>query len=152
MKGISLIEVLIVMVIIVLIAMFIVPKFLDYYYQDQVRGDSLKIAATLRAARDKSRMQEDNQSWGVYFVNSSSGTDYFILYKGAPYSGSSVNVQRVNLNPNVQFSTPPSSSTLDVSFNKMTGLPASTASIIISLINNPTSATISVLGSGEVQY
>lgn len=150
-KGISLVELLIVIGIIVIMAVVLTPQLLGYYFKSQLTGDTAKIASTLRAARDKSITQEDATQWGVHFVNPSSGLDYYILFKGASYPGT--DVKRINLNPNVIFASIPSGSSTDRIFSKMIGLPSSTSSIIISLTNDSNaSSTISITSSGEIQY
>lgn len=148
----SLIELLIVIGIISILATLLTSNLLNTFYQNNLKGDASKIAATLRAARDKSITQENSQQWGVHFVNSSTSTDYYVLFGGPSFSSSTI-ISRVNLNPDVVFQNPPNSSSTDIIFQKMTGLPVATSSIIISLMNNSSNAmTISIISSGEVQY
>jgi Tfp pilus assembly protein FimT len=150
-KGVSFIEILIIIGIVALMTMFLAPNLLKYYYKTQVEKDAQRIVATLRMARDNSISQKDSLSWGVHFENATN-TDFFILFKGDSYSLGTP-VQRVNLSANVIFSNIPQSSSTDIIFSKLSGLPASTSSIIISLANDSSVYhNIKIFPSGEINY
>jgi len=137
--------------IVVIIAVFLTPQFLGFFYQSQLEGDVSKITAVLRGARDKSITQEDGFGWGVHFVNSGGAGGHYILFKGGSYPG--VDVSRINLNSNINFSSIPSGSSTDVIFSKMFGLPSGVNSLIISVISRPDLfSIINITSSGEIQY
>jgi hypothetical protein len=125
---------------------------IDFFYARSLDDDAAKIAFTLRGARDRSVTQQDAGAWGVHFVNPASGGDYYQVFRGDTYAVGTV-VEQINLNETVQFTTPPVSSSTDVLFSKINGLPSGASSVILSLISKPaTTHTVTVLTSGQIQY
>lgn len=150
--GISLIEIIVVMGIFAVLAASLRFFPIDYFYARSLEDDATKIAFALRGARDRSITQESASAWGVHFENGPTGGDYFQVFKGDAFASGTV-AERINLNETVQFTAPPSSSSTDVLFSKVAGLPTGGGSIIISLIAKPSvSKTITVLANGQIQY
>lgn len=150
--GISLVEVLIVMGIFTILAASIRFLPIGYFYEQSLADDAAKIAFTLRGAHDRAVTQEQQNSWGVHFVNGATGVDYYQVFSGSSFASGTV-IERVNLNETIRFTTPPVASSTDVLFAKMTGLPTGAGSIIISIITRPSSSkTITVLANGQIQY
>lgn len=151
-SGFSLLEFLIVIVIFGILTMIVSYNLVSFYNRKNLDNDTEKIAYTLRSARDKSIVQDESSQWGVHFENPASGVGFFEIFKGAAYSSSTVSFRKT-LHPGNQFSDPAASSSKNIIFSKIEGLPPSASLIIISLKNNPTaSRTITVLSRGEIQY
>lgn len=151
-SGFSLVEVIVVMGIFVMIIASIRFFPIDYFYARSLEDDAAKIAFTLRGARDRAIAQEQASAWGVHFVNGASGVDYYQVFKGNTFASGTV-VERVNISEAIQLTSPPSASSTDIVFAKMTGLPTGASSIIISIIKKPSSSkTITVPGNGQIQY
>lgn len=151
-EGVTLIELVVVMGIFVMLAATIRFFPIDFFYVQSLNDDAAKVASVLRGARDRSVTQEGASAWGVHFVNNATGTDYYQVFKGDTFATGIV-TERINLNETVQFVTPPSASTTDVMFSKMSGLPTGASSIIISLIVKPSAVkTITIVGSGQIKY
>lgn len=142
--GFTLVEILIVLGVIAVLASFTGLNLVGIYHQRNLNNYSLKIVYILRAARDKSINQENASGWGVHFDNSSSS---FALFQGSSYN-SGIVYQYIRLSSDVQFVAPASGQ--DIVFAKITGLPSSTSSVIISLVNDAnTSSTITINSNGE---
>ncbi|OGM94687.1 hypothetical protein A2524_02175 [Candidatus Wolfebacteria bacterium RIFOXYD12_FULL_48_21] len=150
--GMSLIELVIVMGIFIVLVTSIRFFPIDFFYAQSLSDDATKIAFTLRGTRDRAVAQDSESMWGVHFVNEATGTDYYQVFMGDTFASGAV-VERVNLNETVQFTAPPSASSTDVLFSKLSGLPTGSGSLIISLISDPTKTkTITILGNGQVDY
>lgn len=150
--GLSLIEIIVVMSIFIVLAASIRLFPIDYFYEQSLNDDAAKIAFTLRGAHDRAVAQERQNAWGVHFVNGPTGIDYYQVFVGSTFAGGTV-VERVSLNETIKFDTPPASSSTDIIFSKMSGLPTGASSIIISIITKPSSSkTITVLANGQIQY
>ena len=90
-----------------------------------------EISTAMLDARNKSISQLNGSAWGVHFENNSSVQKYEI-FEGSDYA-SSTKAGTYPLTEGVQFSNPFSSSTIDLSFAKVTG--ALSSSQIISIID-----------------
>lgn len=151
-RGITMIELVVVMGIFAILAVSVRFFPIDLFYAKSLDDDATKIAFALRGAHDRAVAQEGASAWGVHFVNGPSGGDYYQVFEGDSFAAGVV-AERVNLNETVQFLTPPSSSSSDVLFAKMTGLPSGASSLIISLVSKPSATkTISILSNGQIQY
>ena len=151
-SGMSLVEIIIVMGIFVVLVASIRFFPIDYFYAQSLNDDATKIAFALRGARNRAVAQDSGSAWGVHFVNDAAGADYYQVFKGDAFASGTV-FERVNLNETVQFTSPPSASSTDVTFSKVGGLPTGASSLIISLISEPTKTkTITILGTGQVDY
>jgi len=150
--GMSLIELIVVMGIFIVLVTSIRFFPIDFFYAQSLNDDATKIAFTLRGTRDRAVAQDAESMWGVHFVNESTETDYYQVFKGDTFAEGAV-VERVNLNETVQFTSPSLGSSEDVLFSKLNGLPTGANSLIISLISEPTETkTITVLENGQVDY
>lgn len=150
--GFSLMEIIVVMGIVAVLVASIRFFPVGYFYAQSLDDDAAKIAFTLRGAHDRAVNQEQASAWGVHFVNDASGVDYYQVFKGDTFASGTV-VERVNMNETIQLVSPPSASSTDILFAKMTGLPTGSSSIIISMITKPSSSkTITVLANGQIQY
>ena len=116
------------------------------------------IAGTLRQAQNRSVIQDQNVSWGVYFSNSTNTAPFYALFSNS-YSTATV-VNRYALPTDILFSTSSiaSGATFTITFAPISGLPSASTSIVINLIgggaNNSgasvTRATIGISGAGLI--
>lgn len=135
-KGITFIEILLTMMILGMLAVIVAPSLLNYYRQSQLAHDNALIAATLRDAQSRAISQENGTSWGVYFVNQDvSSTYYYKLFYGSSYALGTV-ISTTYLSGIVAFGNPSSSSTKEIVFSQLTGLPAAANTTTIQFISN----------------
>lgn len=150
-KGVSFIEIMIVIGIVAGLAMIGGLNLLGVYKQRALENDAAQIAFSLRAARTKSITQENTDQWGVRLDNSSTSGFYEIFY-GPTYNPNNIMAGK-NLNPSVQFVNPAPGNYLDISFSKIYGLPSNSTSIIISLKGDSSrQKIITINNNGEVNY
>lgn len=148
--GFTLIELIIVMAItaIIIVGSYGILGF-NFKSRNELELAAREIVSVLRNAQDRSISQEDGVQWGVYFENMSNNSGFYVLYKGA----TTTFISKKNLNPNIKFSDPLIGNSKDISFNKMSGLPVSSTTIVIFLENNSlATTTITVNLNGQIQY
>ncbi|HDZ54817.1 MAG TPA: hypothetical protein ENI19_03075 [Candidatus Nealsonbacteria bacterium] len=80
MKGLSLIEVLLVTMVIMILFALILPFGLDFYKSQQLETHTQGILQTLRRAQIKAMATEGDSSFGIYITN-----DNYTLFKGISY-------------------------------------------------------------------
>lgn len=116
--------------------------------------DSVKaqMVSLLNEARSRSVSQEDGESWGVRFVNSSSAP-FYALFK-ATYSASTERGHyRLPTNVSYASSTFPVDTEKEIMFREISGFASGSPSINILQVVYPfTSSTISVSSSGVITY
>lgn len=149
-RGITLIELLIVLGIIAIIMSVGAVNFFGFKQKNDLDLAANQIVSVLRNAQERSRSQEDGSDWGVRFGNPISGGDFFSLFKGNVFSDAGV-VSRINISPTVIFIDPAENSSKDVVFGKITGLPNASTTIIIALRSDSSKTkTITVNSNGRI--
>lgn len=110
-----------------------------------------EIAADLKWTMSRSLAQESNDQWGVRFSNPSGGAGYYEIWHGTSYASGTV-VGRTDLHGSVAFSDPVTGATKDIVFLKSTGLPMSSASLVLYSTGSGATGTIDVNSQGRVDY
>ncbi|MBI5079210.1 prepilin-type N-terminal cleavage/methylation domain-containing protein [Candidatus Wolfebacteria bacterium] len=152
MKSFTLIEILIVVGIMTILAAIGSVSFFSFRAQNNLNLTTKEILSLLRNAQNRSITQENGVNWGVRLGNPSNQDGFYALFQGAAYSSANT-VLRANLPPAVQFNDPLSGANKDIVFNSISGLPADSATVIISLKNNPSDTrTIIINANGQIQY
>ncbi|MST04207.1 MAG: prepilin-type N-terminal cleavage/methylation domain-containing protein [Candidatus Pacebacteria bacterium] len=134
-SGLTLIELLVVVGIIAALSGFGMSNLFGFKAGQDLDNTAKEIVASLRDASSKSVTGEDlniqGERWGVHFDNSGS-SDFYEVFKGTTYPGTAYS-KRV-LNPRLEFEVPNNNSSLDIFFDKLTGITNSlqTVKIIIS--------------------
>ena len=117
-------------------------------FEDQVSV----IVADLQSTRERSRVQEGGEGWGIHFDNpAGTGSDFYDIWYGASYGAGTIASHSV-LSQGVEFTTPGAGSTLDVVFAKATGLPIASSTINIRSTQSGATATIDINVQGRVDY
>jgi len=148
----TLVELLITIGVIAILATTSFLSVVNYKQRQSLGFATQEIVTVLRNAQDRSLAQEGGNRWGVYFMNSASGDDFYDLFTGISYASSGI-VSRSVLPSGVQFTTPASGSNITVIFSPVTGLPDDAATVKISLVGtSTTSSTITVNSNGKIQY
>ncbi|MDO8265300.1 MAG: prepilin-type N-terminal cleavage/methylation domain-containing protein [Candidatus Parcubacteria bacterium] len=113
-KGITILELLIVMAIIAAMASFSVPATLDFYRSQQMQSDTKGILQALRETQSKAMSVESDSGFGIYFE-----TARYISFKGDSYAGRDIAFDQIfNLAP-----TDALSGLKEIVFSKSEGLP-----------------------------
>jgi prepilin-type N-terminal cleavage/methylation domain-containing protein len=127
--GFTLIELIVVLGLMAFITTFSFLYLGNYSKINSLKRNGEKIVEALRATRQKSITQEKGLKWGMRFLNSTSSQSY-ILFGGSSFE-SSTNRSIYLLSNRIAFSNPYPSSSLDLIFNAVNGIP--TKNQIISL-------------------
>lgn len=151
-RGFTLIELLVVISIVAVLAGVVTVNFFGTRNRIVFESQVAKIAADLQSTRERSRVQEGGEQWGIHFENpAGAGSDFYDIWRGASYAAGTTTSHSV-LSPGVEFTTPGPSSTLDVVFAKATGLPTASSTINIQSIQSNATATIKINTQGRVDY
>jgi len=108
-----------------------------------------EITNYLRYAQQKSVSQEQGLQWGVHFENPASGSDFYALYTGTTYSSPR---ETKYLPAGIEFQTPSSSNSVNISFTKLAGLNYSGVEqeLIIELTSNQIARVIRATANGLI--
>ncbi|HRY76623.1 MAG TPA: prepilin-type N-terminal cleavage/methylation domain-containing protein [Candidatus Paceibacterota bacterium] len=155
--GFTLIEVILSMAILTVLGVVGVSYLGGYRKSANITSEAEKITAYLRQAQNRAISGEavsgqGPTDWGVHFVNSASGEEYYALFRGSSY-GVDVSVETVYLSNQVRFLDPAASSTKDIVFQRISGRPVATTTIILqSVANSDLTRSISINSLGQVNY
>jgi prepilin-type N-terminal cleavage/methylation domain-containing protein len=146
-SGFTLLELMLVMAILVIIAFVSRDLYTNFALDTTIDNNSKTIMFDLRSARDKAMNGQDDDNWGIHFVNATS--DYYEIFSTPTnYASASTTIESTNyLNGNVTFSSPATGNSVDIIFTKISGLATATDIIIISGTNQ---RTISVKSQGLI--
>jgi len=155
-KGFTLVELLIVIVIIILITVFVYLNLFRKKGFNELYSTRDQIVALLREAQNNSIFQKQDSEWGIYFSNSTSVSPFYSLFYGTTYQ-TSTSLKRFNLPLNVKYDTSSIDlgSSLTVYFNKITGIPSTSTSIILNFnLSNQiiASSTININQNGLISF
>ena len=150
-KAFTLLELLIVIGVTATMAVIGVGYYASISKSKLLNKTAEEITSYLKYAQQKSISQEQGLQWGVHFENPSSGSDFYALYTGTTYT---TPVETKYLPQGIEFSTPQTASSTDISFNKLTGTTYSGTdqSIVIKSISLNTTTTISVFSQGLITH
>ena len=144
-------ELLIVVAISTILAGVGISSYINQQRAKLLDASVYKIVGYLRYAQQKSIAQESGNQWGIHFENPASGDDFYSLYTGATYTSPE---ETRYLSSGIEYEDPATGNSVDVSFDKLTGINAAgtTQSITIkSTVTNSTS-TISISSQGLISY
>jgi len=150
-KAFTLMEVLIVIGVTAVIAGIGISSYVSQQRAKLLDNTAQEIVGYLRYAQQKSIAQEQGEQWGVHFDNPSSGSDFYALYTGTTYSSPE---ETRYLSSGIEYESPTAGNSIDVSFNKLTGISATstTQSITIKSTVTNSTTTISISGQGLISY
>jgi len=153
-NGFTLIELIISIGIVAIISSIGFINLVGYNQRKNIGLVGQEVVAVLRSAQNYSTSQESGSQWGVHFENSTSSEeiDFYELFAGSSYSGSTV-MQKVPLESGVIFSSPSTGESLDIVFSAVTGLPGASSTIKVTVSGNESvSSTIIINSNGQIQY
>lgn len=138
-RGVSLIEIILVIAIIALIGATTIPAGSAFLIRNHLRNKANELATSLRIAQINTLVGKEDSQWGVHISSSQ-----IIMFKGATYSAPGTSFDQ-------DYDIPASISITqtEVVFDKLTGNPNSTATITVSS-NAGDSNTVTVNEVGAV--
>lgn len=145
--GFTLLELLIVVGITTILAGVGVSSYINQQRVKLLDTAAQEIVGYLHYTQQKSIAQEGGNQWGIHFENSTSGNDFYALYTGTSYTSSA---ETRYLPKGIEFATPASNETIDITFYKLIGDSMGGVITICGYSNQCTSIT--VLSQGLVIY
>ncbi|MFQ6083751.1 MAG: Tfp pilus assembly protein FimT/FimU [Candidatus Aminicenantia bacterium] len=140
-KGLTLIELMMVMAILVLLIGASLPLSINFYKTRQFDVHLKGVVQTLRRAQLKSMVTENDSSFGVYL-----GSNQYVLFKGNSYLARDVAYDEAfELPDNLQIT-----GLSEIVFSKLKGTPSDTGTITLTIDNQ--SETININEVGRIDY
>ncbi len=131
--GFTLVELLVTIAIISIIASAAVLSLSRYRGPKNIELSLNEFTGLARSTQKRAIAQENGQSWGIHFLNSTSTIDEISIFSGSSFVSSTID-KLYSLRRNISFGNPTSSSSIDVLFQAVSGKP--TQNQIISLIDD----------------
>lgn len=148
-RGISLIEILVVVSILAIIVAIVVPNFSKFHNQQALRNTTEDVISLLNEARNNTISSKDSNTYGIHFE-----TGKATLFTGTAYTVSASNKQIIF---DKAVSIPTSGGIIlngggsDVIFNRLTGETTKYGTVIIRLISDASSQkTINISKLGVI--
>ncbi|OGI95562.1 hypothetical protein A2917_03355 [Candidatus Nomurabacteria bacterium RIFCSPLOWO2_01_FULL_42_17] len=145
-KGITLVEVLIVCSVLGIILAVVIPQFAKTRELQVLKSATGDILSSLNKARSQTLASLNSSSYGVHFQSNK-----VIIFKGTVFSQSDIN------NETVAITSPATISSItlvgggaDIYFNRLSGVPSKTGSVIVSGPNFTKTITIDATGAASV--
>ncbi|MFZ2150048.1 MAG: hypothetical protein WAV15_02735 [Minisyncoccia bacterium] len=145
-KGISVMEVLIVISVLAIIFSIIIPQFSKTRELQVLKSAVSDILSAINKSQANTLASVNSSSYGVHF-----GSDEVIIFKGTVFSAGSADNEVINIISPAAISTIAlAGGGSNVFFNRLSGTPSVTGSIVVSSTNFTKTITISATGSASV--
>lgn len=146
----TLVEILISLIILVTIASLGFISLVRYRYSNELNLEAEKLVSYLRQVRDKAINGEEGSAWGLRLVNNQTNSHYYSLFKGESYNNP---LETIYLSSRIQFIDPANGTYKDIVFQRVTGWPTASTTIVLSLRINPNiTKNISINSFGQINY
>ena len=148
-KGISIIEILVVISLIILIASIVIPNLSEFKKQQALKNTTEDIVSLLNEARNSTISSKNSTTYGVHFEEDSA-----TLFPGVSFADN-VNNKQIDFDTSTIISTDDGINLEgggdDIVFERLTGNVANYGTIIVQLASDTTKTkTISVSSIGVV--
>lgn len=148
-KGITIIEILIVISIIGLIAAIVFPQFYKIREQQVLASATSEIMSSLDRAKSQTLASFNSSEYGVHFQS-----DKVIIFKGKTFTPGFIGNENINIVTPATISNVTlggiNASTGDLYFNRLSGAPNQTVTITISTFSYTKTITISATGTASI--
>lgn len=148
-KGITAVELLVVMAVIGMIVMIVLPQFSKVRENQVLKNAASDILSTVNKARSQTLASVNSSEYGVHFQ-----ADKIIIFKGKVFSPADPNNETINLLTPAAISNVTlggvSRISGDVYFNRLLGAPSTTGTITVSSSSLLKVITISATGVASV--
>lgn len=148
-KGITLLEVIIVIAIVGILVAVVSPQFSKMKNSQIIKNASSDIISSLNKAQSQTRASLDSSPYGVHFQS-----DKIIIFKGITFSANDANNQNINIvSPAIISNIALTNGATSIYFNRLTGLPSGTGTITVSISSDASLTkiiTISATGLGSI--
>lgn len=147
-RGLTLIEVLIVIAVSLIILSAAIPIYGNLQVSTQLNEESAYIVQTLRLARGRSTNRVDGASWGVYFeLRAEPLKDRYILYQGNSFAARNPAFDRTReLAAGLSLELPGEASSYDFHFNGLGEITNPGSMMLRHQVSGVRAITINALG------
>jgi len=145
-RGISLVEVLVVIAIVGIIAAIVFPQFSKMKENQVIKNATAETLSAIEKARSQTLSSLNSSEYGVHFQS-----DKVIIFKGKVFSDSAIDNENIEIvSPANISSTNFSGGGANVFFNRLSGSPSTTGTITIDTTNMQKIITISATGTASI--
>lgn len=145
-KGITVVELLIVLSIMALLIAIALPRFSDMRNIETLKSATEDVLSVIDKARSQTLASVDSSEYGVHFE-----TNNVIIFKGTTYSAGATDNEVISIfSPATITNISLTGGVSDVYFNRLTGDPSATGSVTVSNGSSTKIITISATGIASV--
>ncbi len=136
-RGVTLLELLIVIAILGVLASVIVPSFLNFRRSSILNTETLQMITLINKARLSSMSSKGDMQYGIHF-----GADRVVLFQGVTYLPAAITNEIYVFNPALTLSV---ITVADVVFQKITGATNQNATTTIRVVGSTTASSTVVV-------
>lgn len=148
-KGITVLEILIVLAILAGMFAIVIPQFSKIRENQVLKNAVGEVISSLNKAQSQTLASLNSSSYGVHFQS-----DKIIIFKGTVFSVGDINNQTINITTPASISNVTlalaSGSSGDLYFNRLSGTPNKTGTVTVSTSSFSKIITISVTGMASI--
>jgi len=149
MRGITVVELLVVIAVIGIIILIAFPQFSRMRENQLIKNATVDVLSVIEKARSQTLSSLNSSEYGVRFQ-----PDQVIIFKGKVFSGSAVDNETIDIIPPASISNitlnEVSGSEMNMYFNRLSGVPSASGTITINTTNIQKIITISATGMASV--
>ena len=142
-KGITALELIIVMAILVILIMAVLPKFSEMKNNQLLKNTEENVLATLNTARTQTLASLNSSGYGVHFQS-----DKIVLFAGLSYSPSDPSNKVFDMISPATISGINLGGSSEIIFEKLSGTPSAYGDIVVSV--GSLSKTITITRAGAI--
>ena len=147
-RGVTLLEILIVIGILVVVTTLLIAAFGSFKKQKPLDGGVALLVAMLTDARSRTLASQNDSVWGVHIE-----VNRFVLFRGSVYTSGAADNEAASLPPEVEVSaTSLSGGGSDVVFARLTGTTSKSGSVTLILTNASTTEVVIIAPSGVASH
>ncbi len=124
-------------------------EYASSYRQSLIKNTGDSAVALLRLAQQKAVAQESGFAWGVYVDNTDPLRPYLNMYSGDSYSLGAA-TERFQVPGQVSVQSPANGTARDINFQKFSGVPNASTTIVFGLRGSSQTKTITLTEQGGI--
>jgi len=149
-KGVTLIELLMIIAILVILSTFAIPTISNFQKESDLNDNTREIINNLELARSRTLASEEESKWGIYFTTSTT-PHHYSLFKGESFATGCLS-QIFKLSETIEFSEINFNGGNEIIFERVTGETYQPGMVSLRVKTDPNkSRTIYVEPSGKVE-
>jgi prepilin-type N-terminal cleavage/methylation domain-containing protein len=145
-KGLTLVELLVVLAIISTLSVGLSPKIINFYNRYSLDADFQDLIQVIRLAETKAMQSEGSSPYSVHFVTGNGGS--FTLFRGSNFSGRDSSYDEVHILPTALNLSLSIGSSTDIIFSKYEATTTNTGTITLSWPDGNLTKAVSVNSYG----